>query len=244
MKTHEILVIMPARSGSKRIPKKNIKSISGQPMIYWPLMELAKEFSSQQMLISTDAEEIISVVEKKGLKVPFIRPKSLADDFTGTMAVATHALNWYEEHISPVKYVLIVYPTAVLLDIEDVKQAFSSLVADPNCSSVMSAASFDFPIQRAVFVNSDGYAEMFEPENYSTRSQDLVAAMHDAGQFYMCRAEPVRQGKILTNSNVKLHMLHRNKVIDIDTKEDFEVAERKMKFLGLSEYNPDWYFDR
>jgi len=240
VKANNLLIIVPARGGSKRIPQKNIKNICGQPMIYWPLMELSKEFLSSQILVSTDNSEVISSVEKKGIKVPFVRPQSLSDDFTGTMAVATHALAWFEKNVSAVDYVLVVYPTAVLLNINDISTAFSFLKNDENCDCVMSATNFVFPIQRAMFQNSEGYAQMFKPENLMSRSQDLVEAMHDAGQFYLYRSRAVRAGKDLNKSNVKLQLLDRNKVVDIDTLEDFDVAETRMKMLGLDQTNFDW----
>jgi len=104
----------------------------------------------------------------------------------------------------------------------------------------MSATNFVFPIQRAMFQNSEGYAQMFKPENLISRSQDLVEAMHDAGQFYLYRSRTVRAGKDLNKSNVKLQLLDRNKVVDIDTLEDFDVAETRMKMLGLDQTNFDW----
>ena len=98
------LVVIPARGGSKRIPNKNIKKISGQPMIYWPLMELKKIFSSQNILISTDSELIKERVEAKGLAVPFLRPEALSDDHTGNAAVVEHALDWYEANVKKVNF--------------------------------------------------------------------------------------------------------------------------------------------
>jgi pseudaminic acid cytidylyltransferase len=237
------LVILPARGGSKRIPKKNIKKICGQPMIYWPLRELSKLFSSSQILVSTDDQEIIQAVSDKGLKVPFIRPKTLSDDFTGTMDVATHALDWYEKNVAAVDYVLMVYPTAVLLNVDDIRSAYRTLMNDTECGSVFSATNFVFPIQRAFYQNSDGYAAMFHPDNYSKRSQDLTEAFHDAGQFYLCRSKTVRLSLNLFNSKSKAQILHRNKVIDIDTVEDFEVAEQKMKIHTLTESDSSWIFD-
>ena len=240
MNTKNLLIIIPARGGSKRIPHKNIKEICGQPMIYWPLMELSKKFSSNQILISTDSLDVITCVEKKGIKVPFIRPDSLSDDFTGTTPVATHALAWFEQNVAIVDYVLIIYPTAVFLDINDISSAFSLLEQDTECSLVMCATNFSFPIQRAIFQNNKGYAEMFEPENALTRSQDLPEAMHDAGQFYLFRSDAVRAEKSFSDLNVRLKLLDRNKVVDIDTIEDFEVAETRMKILGLDKQNFDW----
>jgi len=236
------LVIIPARGGSKRIPNKNIKFICGQPMICWPLMELRKIFKAENVLVSTDSKLIKLTVEKKGLNVPFMRPKSLSDDFTGTVPVITHALNWYEKNVKEVEYVLTVYPTAVFLRQDDICSAMETLRNDNSCDSIMSATNFSFPIQRAVFENTDGYAEMFEPQHYSTRSQDLVEAKHDAGQFYLGRAAALRNGALLTNSKVKLQLLHRKNVIDIDTVEDLETAEQSLRIKKNQQTESSWTF--
>ena len=106
----------------------------------------------------------------------------------------------------------------------------------------MSATNFSFPIQRAVFENDLGYAEMFYPEHYSTRSQDLIEAKHDAGQFYLSRAIAVRRKSLLINSKVKLQMLHRNNVVDIDTLEDFEIAEEKLNIYKKDVFDDNWTF--
>ena len=243
MITDNTLVVVPARGGSKRIPNKNIKMICGQPMIYWPLKELAKSFKSDRVLVSTDDEDIVRTAQAKGLKVPFRRPDELSDDYTGTMDVVAHALNWYEDNVAKVDYVLIVYPTAVLLDVTDIEAAYAKLDADGNCDAVFSATNFPFPIQRAVFENEDQYAEMFQPQTFATRSQDLTEAFHDAGQFYFCRSNTVRQSLNFGNSQWKIHKLHRNNVIDIDTLEDFEIAESKMRMLGLENADDAWRFD-
>jgi len=244
LKFENTLVVIPARGGSKRIPNKNIKEIFGQPMIYWPLSVLSELFSAENVVVSTDSDEIKAIVERKGLKVPFKRPEHLSDDFTGTAEVVEHAVDWYENNVRKVDYVLTVYPTAVLLSKSDLFTAMESLCNDALSDSIMSATNFPFPIQRAVFENETGYAEMFEPNNYSARSQDLVEAKHDAGQFYLNRVRMVRNGKLLTNSNVKLHMLSRNKVIDIDTIEDFEIAEDKLRAYKSGSASDCWTFDK
>lgn len=236
------LVVIPARGGSKRILNKNIKEIFGQPMIYWPLMELRKIFSAENILVSTDSTIIRSAVEQKGLTVPFIRPESLSDDFTGTVPVVTHALNWFARSVKKVDYVLTVYPTAVLLDEKDIRTSMHIISNDAQCDSVMSATSFSFPIQRAVYENNAGYAEMFEPQNYSKRSQDLIEAKHDAGQFYLSRASAVQRGALLTDSKVKMHLLHRRNVIDIDTVEDFEIAEEILRTRKKGVTPQSWSF--
>lgn len=223
------LVVIPARGGSKRIPDKNIKEIYGKPMICWPLTEIKKIFDPALILVSTDSDKIKEKVEREGLTVPFKRPADLADDFTGTAEVVTHALNWFEKNVHEVDFVVTVYPTAVMLSSKDLIAAKHILDSDKNCDCVMSSANFSYPIQRAVFENKNGFAEMFQPENYHKRSQDFIEAKHDAGMFYVNRAQAVRECRILTNSNVKLYPLKRHFVIDIDTVEDFEEAIEKLK---------------
>lgn len=223
------LVVIPARGGSKRIPNKNIKTIFGQPMIYWPLMALNKLFRSCNILVSTDSRLIKTTIEATGLKVPFKRPANISDDFATTSDVIIHALNWFESNVRKVKYVLTVYPTAVLLSEEDIVSAMKKLKKDNKADSVMSATYFQFPIQRAIYQNSKGYLDMFQPENYIKRSQDLIKTMHDAGQFYLSKSEAIRKGVLFTNSKVKPLILHPSKVIDIDTLEDFDLAEEKLR---------------
>ena len=236
------LVVIPARGGSKRIPQKNIKKINGQPMIYWPLMTLSKLFKPTNVLISTDSKQIKNIVEAKGLYVPFLRPKELSGDFISTIEVIMHALDWYENNIKSVDFVLIVYPTAIFLKEQDIIMSMRKLNKDHFCDTVMSAAKYSVPPQWALFNNPDGYAEMFEPDNFLIRSQDLVESFYDAGQFYLSRASVIRKGALITNSKVKLHFLRQNEVVDIDTFEDFEFAEeRLMQQMKLSN-NPNWSF--
>ncbi len=239
---NKILVVLPARGGSKRIENKNIIPLLGQPMIYWPLSELSKVFSREQILVSTDNERIIKVVEKKGVKVPFRRPKSLSDDYTEIVPVVLHALNWFEKYVKKVSYVLVVYPTAVLLQKENIFSALNTISTDKNCDCVIAGTSYPYPIQRALFENSEGYAQMFEPNQYKSRSQDLQEALHDAGQFFITKSESVKNGKVLINSNVKIEKLDRSKVIDIDDYEDLNLAELKMRRLKKESDDYSWSF--
>ena len=236
------LVVIPARGGSKRIINKNIKEIFGRPMIYWPLEILSKIFNAENVLVSTDSDMVKSVVEKKGLTVPFKRPFNLSDDFTGTEEVMRHAVDWYETNVRKVNYVLTVYPTAVMLSEVDIYSSLNILFNDPKCDMVMSATTYDFPIQRAILKNVSGYAEIFDKNSYSKRSQDLLETYHDAGQFYLNRIESVRRGKFLKDSFVKLCVLKRNKVVDIDTMEDFKIAEDKLRFEKSNYEKKSWSF--
>lgn len=236
------LVVVPARGGSKRIQGKNIKKICGQPMIYWPLKTLSSIFHPRNILVSTDSAEIKIAVEAKGLEVPFMRPKNLSDDFTGTTEVVMHALEWYEKYVETVDYVLTVYPTSILLNSDDLKVAMKALSEDIECDTIMSAAKFPVPPQWAMFTNASNYAEMIEPKNFHVRSQDLKECFYDAAQFYLSKVSAIRKGTLLINSNVKLHMLHQNNVVDIDTIEDFEIAEQKLKAHRNFDSNSDWSF--
>ena len=239
---NKVLVVIPARGGSKRIVGKNIKKICGQPMIYWPLKTLNSIFHPRNILVSTDSTEIKIAVEAKGLNVPFMRPKNLSDDFTGTTEVVMHALEWYEKYVDTVDYVLTVYPTSILLMAEDLKIAMTTLTEDTECDSIMSAAKFPVPPHWSIFINACNYAEMIEPENFHVRSQDLAERFYDAAQFYLSKASAVRKGALLINSNVRLHMLNQNNVVDIDTIEDFEVAEEKLKAHINFDSNTNWSF--
>lgn len=219
------LVVVPARGGSKRIPKKNIRPIAGKPMIGWPLSVLTDVFPLERILLSTDSEDIKDVAREYGVAAPFTRPEHLANDFAATMEVVTHALEWYEQNVAPVEYVLVVYPTAVLIDRDDLSRAVAKLEADPSVSIAFSATEFGYPIQRAFFLNEEEKVRMFQPEHYSSRSQDLVKAYHDAGQFYYCRAEVVRRGDRLISDSAAIVELPRWRVVDIDTEDDLKLAE-------------------
>lgn len=224
------LVVIPARGGSKRIPKKNIIDVAGRPMIFWPIAELLKLFDKNQLVVSTDDDEIAFVADNAGARVPFRRPRDLSGDHVATMPVIQHALDWYEKEDSCVEFVLVVYPTALGILSEDIVKAYSLLLGDIQCDMVMSVLSYAFPIQRAVFESpEDTYIRMFQPEFFSARSQDLVEAFHDAGQFYLFRTGAIKNGKELPNANILKYQLERKNIVDIDTPEDLEFARFLMK---------------
>ena len=224
MHTQKVLAIIPARGGSKRIPKKNIKEFCGKPMIGWPLSVLNDGDIVDEIIVSTDSEEIAKVAKNLGAKIPFMRPSELADDFTGTAAVVKHAVEWYLENIGSVEYVLTVYPTAVFLSHKDIEAAFNMLQA-PDLEIVFSGTEYPFPIQRAVYLDEQQRVTLFQPEHYSSRSQDLVKAYHDAGQFYFAKLSAVLNNISAFSKASRMLVLPRHRVVDIDTMEDFEVAE-------------------
>jgi pseudaminic acid cytidylyltransferase len=220
-----IVAIIPARGGSKRIPKKNVKDFCGKPMITWPIDVLKASPLIADIIVSTDSDEIKEVAEAHGARVPFMRPPELSDDFTGTAAVTKHAAQWYRDNVGTPDYFLTVYPTAVFLNPDDIAMAMHQIELT-GAEVVFSAAEFPFPIQRAVYLDELNRAVMFEPEHYYTRSQDLPKAYQDAGQFYLARPETALNGAPVFGPHASLVVLPRHRVVDIDTVEDFELAER------------------
>jgi|TARA_B110000483_G_scaffold243576_1_gene334274 pseudaminic acid cytidylyltransferase len=228
----KIIAVIPARGGSKRIKKKNIKDFCGKPMITWPLEVLQKSNMIDEIIISTDSQEIASICESRGVKIPFFRPSNLADDFTGTAEVVKHATEWYLENIGNTDLVLTVYPTAIFLSNEDIKNAYDVMLKNSS-EIVFTGTEYPYPIQRAVYLNDDNKVSMFEPENILTRSQDLKKSYHDAGQFYLSKKSAVINQISALSSFSSMLILPRERVVDIDTEEDFLIAERLFKLSIL-----------
>jgi pseudaminic acid cytidylyltransferase len=214
------LAVIPARGGSKRIPRKNIKEFHGKPLIAYSI-EVAKSSGLfDKIVVSTDDEEIAEVSRKYGAEIPFLRPKELSDDFTGTDAVTEHSLQFFKN----TEFVCTIYATAPFLKAEFLKEGFEKLAKSDAINS-FSATSFPFKI-----VN--GRAEMFQPKHYFTRSQDLEEAFHDAGQFYWKRVG--KSSKIMFGKESIPIIIPRYLVQDIDTLEDWKRAEIMYKVLKES----------
>jgi len=222
------IVVIPARGGSKRIPLKNIKPFYGKPMIAWSI-EAAKACGLfDHIIVSTDDADIARIAVQYGAEVPFERPAKLSDDFTGTGAVVKHALEWCIENIGPVDFVCTLYATAPFIKSQDIITGFELLKAG-DCQMTFTVTSFPFPIQRAVKIASDGSVSMFQPENFSARSQDLESAYHDAGQLYWATTNAVLQDLSAFSKIAKAQILPRHQVQDIDTQEDWDRAELMYK---------------
>ncbi|MEV9529127.1 pseudaminic acid cytidylyltransferase, partial [Aliarcobacter butzleri] len=177
------VAIIPARGGSKRIPKKNIKNFHGKPLIAYSIEVALKSKLFDKVVVSTDDEEIGKIAKEFGAEVPFLRPKELSDDFTGTGAVINHAINFLKEQGENIDFVCTIYATAPLLQEKYLIKAYERL-KDSNAKNAFSCTSMPFPIQRTFKITSDERCEMFWPENFMKRSQDLEEAFQDAGQFY------------------------------------------------------------
>lgn len=225
------LAVIPAPGGSKRIPRKNVKDFFGQPMIAWSIAAAQDSGCFDRIVVSTDDAEIAAVARAHGAETPFVRPPELADDHTPTIPVIAHAIQWYLDRGEAVDAACCIYATAPFVRAEDLRAGLAALTAE-DCAYVFSATSFPFPIQRAIRINAQGRAEMFNPEHFATRSQDLEEAFHDAGQFYWGRPEAWLQGlPIFSNDAIPL-LLPRHRVQDIDTMEDWHRAELMFSTLG------------
>jgi pseudaminic acid cytidylyltransferase len=218
------IAVIPARGGSKRIPRKNIKLFCGKPMIAWSIEAARASELFDHIVVSTDDAEIAEVAKVHGAEVPFMRPVALSDDHTGTSPVVAHAIEWYREHGHIPDPVCCIYATAPFVTAADLQRGLQTLT-DTGSDFAFSVTSYAFPIQRAIRLTSEGRVEMLQPENFNTRSQDLEEAFHDAGQFYWGRAEAWLSGKVIFGPYASAVRLPRHRVQDIDTAEDWKRAE-------------------
>lgn len=224
------LAVIPARGGSKRIPRKNIMQFCGKPMIAWSIEAAIQSACFDRIIVSTDDEEIAGVAQTYGADVPFTRPPELSDDHTGTIPVIAHAIAWQNNHGTLPQEVCCIYATAPFIQAKDISRGLQAL-RDTNGDYAFSITSYAFPIQRAIRIRPDRRIEMFYPENFNKRSQDLQEAWHDAGQFYWGKADAWLTAKPIFSSNATSVVLPRHRVQDIDTPEDWERAEWMFKAM-------------
>jgi N-acylneuraminate cytidylyltransferase len=215
------VAIIPARGGSKRIPRKNLLPFDGVPMIVRSIRTALESGLFDQVVVSTDDAEIADVARTQGAQVPFLRPAELADDFTGTAAVIVHAL----QQLPAFDYACCVYATAPLLQAHYLRQGIELLEQHPDKSFAFSVCSFGFPVQRALTLDGQGALKALYPEFRHTRSQDLPEAFQDAGQFYWGRSEAWLRGEAVYSPASLPVVLPRHLVQDIDTPEDWKRAE-------------------
>jgi len=232
MPTNSIAII-PARGGSKRIRKKNIKEFYGKPLIAYSIQTAIESKLFDKVIVTTDDKEIANVAKKYGADVPFIRPKELSGDFTGTGDVVQHALEWLREAGGTFEFVCTIYATAPLLQSKYLVEGYNAL-KNSTAINAFSATSMPFPIQRTFKVNNAGRCEMFTPEHYMTRSQDLEEAYQDAGQFYWTKVDQTSDEIMFGKDSIPI-ILPRHLVQDIDTLEDWQRAEIMYKVIKEQE---------
>ena len=218
------LAVIPARGGSKRIPRKNIRDFCGKPIIAYSIETALAAGLFDHVIVSTDDNDIASVAREFGAETPFVRPAEIADDHTGTNSVIKHAIEWYQERGHTISLVCCVYATAPFLQVKYLKEGHDKLI-DSDKSFAFSVTSFPFPIQRAIRITTEECVEAFWPEQNNSRSQDLEEAYHDAGQFYWGRSNAFLNNlETFSKISIPIH-LPRYLVQDIDSMEDWQSAE-------------------
>lgn len=228
------VAIIPARGGSKRIPRKNIREFCGKPMIAWSIEAALESGCFDRVIVSTDDEAIAEVARQFGAETPFSRPAALSDDFTGTLPVIRHAVEWLIQSGISINYACCLYATAPFVSAESIREGRRKLL-ESGCNFALTVTSYAFPIQRALKVNKGGRLEMFHPEEFATRSQDLEEAWHDAGQFYWGTVGAWLQERVIFSPDSVAVPVPRYRAQDIDTPEDWETAEYLFQALKARE---------
>lgn len=222
------LCIIPARGGSKRIPRKNIKEFLGKPIIAYSIEAALKSEMYDEVMVSTDDEEIASVAKQYGAQVPFFRSPETSNDYAVTADVIREVLSCYAELGKSFDNVTCLYSTAPFVSADRLKESFSMLNDDIH--SVFTCVAFSFPIQRALHIVGNKI-EMLHPEHMFTRTQDLEPTYHDAGQFYTFTVEFFNKTQSLWGKNTAGLVLSELEVQDLDTMTDWQLAEMKYELL-------------
>tara|TARA_B100000214_G_scaffold161918_1_gene116113 strand:- start:693 stop:1382 length:690 start_codon:yes stop_codon:yes gene_type:complete len=217
------LCVIPARGGSKRIPKKNIKNFCGKPIIAWSIQTAKESKCFDKIIVSTDDDQIANLAQKYGAEVPFMRPKELSDDYTATVPVISHAIEWQIANDHKPMYVCCIYPTAPFIKTTDLQRGLR-ILKKSNSDYAFSATDYPYPIQRSFRISKNNTLEMFYPEHYNSRSQDLEEAFHDAGQFYWGLTDAWLDDRPIFSEKSSPILISRKRVQDIDTPEDWQVA--------------------
>jgi len=224
------LAIVAARGGSKRIPRKNIRPFLGKPIMAYSIAAALDSGCFDEVMTSTDDEEIAEIARQYGSTVPFMRSAATSDDHATTAAVISEVLHEYAARDRAVNVACCLYSTAPFVSAATLLAAQTLLESDARFSGVIPVTRFSYPIQRALRLR-DQCVELFQPEHLLSRSQDLEPAYHDAGQFYWIRAARFFAEPSLMTSTTAALVLPESEVQDIDTEEDWRIAETKFAQL-------------
>lgn len=226
-----MIAIIPARGGSKRIPRKNIRDFLGKPIISYSIEVALEAGIFDRVMVSTDSVEIAEIAEKYGAEVPFMRDGSLSDDHATTDDVVVDVIKRYQKRNENYRWAACIYPTAPFVTPELLKEAFHKLEGAPDAVAAMVMTAFSYPPQRSHIIGDNGFAVFKDPEYISARSQDLEKLYHDAGQFYIYDAQYfVQSGGIITDRIIPV-IVDEMRVQDIDNESDWKLAELKYSFL-------------
>ena len=224
------ICIIPARGGSKRIPRKNIKLFLGKPIIGYSIKAAIDSKLFDEVMVSTEDQEIMSISENLGASIPFKRSEKLSDDFTSTFDVLNDVLNRYNKKGKNYDYACCLYPTAPFITSKILEEAFDLMIKN-SYDSVFPIIEYGHPIQRAIKLNNKKI-EYVSSENINKRTQDLEKRFHDAGQFYWFSVEKLMMSKKLITNNSSGLIMSKNSMQDIDKIEDWSLAELKFKNIN------------
>jgi pseudaminic acid cytidylyltransferase len=225
------VAIIPARGGSKRIPRKNIKDFHGKPLIAYSIETAIDSKLFDKVVVSTDDEEIAKIAKEYGADIPFIRPPELSDDFTGTGDVVNHTIEFLKNDGKEYDYICTIYATAPMLQTKYLIEGFEKL-QNSDAHMAFSVTSMPFPIQRTFKITKENRCQMFTPEHFSSRSQDLEEAYQDAGQFYWEKTSNEFTDLPFGKDSIPV-VLPRYLVQDIDTPEDWIRAEYMYQAINI-----------
>lgn len=226
------IAVIPARGGSKRIPRKNIKVFNNKPMILWALNTAKESGMFDHIIVSSDDEEIIEISKEFGAEVPFIRPKEISDDHTPTVPVISHALKECINLGWPVEYACCIYPCVPFLRSSDLINSFE-IIKNSQADFVYPVAEYAHPIQRAMRQLDSGKMQFIDPSNEMTRTQDLEKTYHDAGQFYWGKKDAWINEKKMHSDGVGMQ-IENWRVVDIDNHDDWKRAEILYNLINLN----------
>lgn len=224
------LAIIPARGGSKRIPKKNIKPFYGKPIIGYSIETALESNLFDEVMVSTDSDEIATIAKELGAQVPFLRSLENANDFAVLADVVEEVVLQYKKLGKTFDTVCCILPTAPFISIERLQGSYNKLINE-KFDTVFPVLEFSFPVQRSLQILEEKVS-MVNPKHLNTRSQDLPARYHDAGQFYWCNVEAFLKQKKLFTDNSGAIVISQLEAQDIDTETDWKLAELKYKILN------------
>ena len=225
----EVLAIITARGGSKRIPEKNIKEFCGKPIIAYSIESALKSNIFDEVMVSTDSNRIKEIAERYGARIPFFRSEETSSDYATTAEVLSEVLSNYAANGREFDYFACIYPTAPFVTAHRLKDAFNSLL-ETNADSLKTIVKYSFPPQRAMIIQNNKLVYQY-PEYAKSRSQDLEPIYHDCGQFYFCKTDVFLKNKNLTTDNTIPYIVPEEEVQDIDNESDWFIAEAKYNSL-------------
>ena len=228
------IAIIPARGGSKRIPRKNIQLFSNKPMISYAISTAKQSGCFDHIVVSTEDAEIAEIAKKWGAEVPFFRPAKLADDYADTLDVLKHTIGNLTRVYDKPNFICCIYPCTPLMDPEIIIDTYNEMKSKSHIADyVFTACDFDFPIWRSLKVGTNGLASPIFPEFIESRSQDLDHAIHDAGQIYWGKTDAFLNKKDIFSNGVPF-IIPRYSCVDIDNQDDWELAEKLYKIKNLN----------